>query len=294
MTCRKSCDALRRQSLYNWVEPGGVRSRLGGQVSIDPTGPHPAIVGLCQLGHKAAFQHQDQRKPKERRQQVVSLVTIDWNVVLKIFVQVPDDGLVDASSASQDCPGPHLWRPLHSCWFAPWQYKARYASPAGKTHWTTDSRTRSPNPWTLISRTLNLCTKTPRHEPSDPPDPQILNPEQRMHHSCMCVRMMYARCTYIYIHVHIHFSRIKQPMNKAILGIPWVKYRTESAKYKMQIMGDEYVRSRASQKTVESSVDHKRLPDDNENLQVWKLHKNVLSSDRELLSKHWDSHSSLY
>ena len=41
----------------------------------------------------------------------------------------------------------------------------------------------------------------------------------------------------------------------------------------MQIIGDEYVRSRASQKTVESSVDHKRLPDDNENLQVWKLHK---------------------
>ena len=43
----------------------------------------------------------------------------------------------------------------------------------------------------------------------------------------------------------------------------------------MQIMGDEYVRSRASQKTVESSVDHKRLPDDNENLQVWKLHKKM-------------------
>ena len=77
MTPRKIFDTLRAQSLYNWVEPGGVRSRLGGQVSIDPTGPHSGIVGLCQSGHKAAFQHQDQRKPKERRQQVVPLVTID-------------------------------------------------------------------------------------------------------------------------------------------------------------------------------------------------------------------------
>ena len=209
MTCRKSCDALRRQSLYNWVEPGGVRSRLGGQVSIDPTGPHPAIVGLCQSGHKAAFQHQDQRKPKERRQQVVSLVTIDWNVVLKIFVQVPDDGLVDASSASQDCPGPHLWRPLPSCWFAPWQYKARYASPAGKTHWTTDSRTRSPNPW------------SPGPSISGPRPPDMNLQTHQTHRSwtpnkeCIIVACVYVWCMQdVYLHPCIYPFLADQPTNE--------------------------------------------------------------------------------